>query len=195
MDKKIIAVILVVFSAFILFGCTQTDSAPANTNTGSNTSTSGVNDMTNQPSSSTGSGAKTMATNACEYFTLDLAKGVVSKDITQDPAISSSSTICSYIENVNKGKIVAFFMIVSSAFPPSGIDKQVSGAVGRGGEELSGIGERAWALNASTNSTEATVYLYKNEILAAVRINDGISFDDSKAKAVQLAKLVVAKLP
>jgi hypothetical protein len=195
MNKRIIAVILVIFSAFVLFGCTQTSSTPSNTNPVSNTSTSGEDTMIHQPSSDVTSGVKTMAANACEYFTLDMAKGVVSKDLKQDPDLSASSTICSYVENVNKGRIVAFFMIVSSAFPPSGIDKQVSGAVGRGGEELKGIGERAWVLNASANSTESTVYLYKDGILAAVRINDGISFDDSKAKAIQLAKLVVAKLP
>jgi hypothetical protein len=194
MNKKIVAIILVVFGAFVLFGCTQTDS-------GNNTAPpTGGTDMANtQPPAGGSTGPVNLSENKCDYFTLDMVKSVVKTPVVFDTAgakVMGTSISCAYIEDTPKGKIVAFFMVVSQAFPANGIDKQVTSAVNNGGQEISGIGERAWVLKRSTSTADdVTLYFYKSGILASVKVRDGVSYEDSQAKAEQLAKLVVAKLP
>lgn len=205
MNKKIVAIIFIIFGVLVLFGCTQTDGgANTGTGTGAGTGTStgtvtgGVNTGGTGTTTGTGSADKVWAANACDYFTLDMVKGVLSKTPVYDTKGAQyvdTSTSCAYIESVDKGKIIAFFMIVAKTFPQSLAESQSSDAINDGGEGVTGVGDKAWFVKKSTVNDKAQLYFVKTESLYAVEANDGVSHEDNKAKAITLAKAVVVKLP
>jgi len=178
MNKNIVFIGIILL-VLLLFGCTQS----TNTTGGSTTVTP--------------AGEKVWAENACEYMSLEMVKGIVSKDVIYDTYGSKyvdTTASCAYIENVTKGKIVAFFMMLSKDYPAEQIQYQVAGAVNDGGQETTGVGDKAWFTKPSSDGS-ASLGFYAKGVFASVKINDGVSYEDNKTKVVQLAKSIIAKLP
>ncbi|MFA6064417.1 MAG: hypothetical protein WCW44_06285 [archaeon] len=179
MNKNIVF-IGIILSVLLLFGCTQSTTA-----TGGSISV-------------TPTGEKVWAEDACEYFSLSMVNGVVSKDVIYDTYGSKyvdTTMSCAYIENIDKGKIIAFFMMLSKDYPADTVSIQADAAINEGGEETTGVGEKAWFKKRSTSDESASLGFYAKGVLASVKVNDGVSYEDNKTKVVQLANAIIAKLP